>query len=453
MTSVMAHRLPKVNFNIYNATKESGTVYLTMTVNGGRIRFAPGISVNPSYWDKKRKRLDGRANLDGNHARGINAILDKWEDLALRIYTDNTRITAEDLKERLVEERDGKIGLPKEVINTLDGFARFYVEEQKATASNPRNFDPLATTATYLERYAAHTNKSIYWREIDKSFARKFRAFLERKEFDLSHNQVANIFYRLRHIMKAAGPDVGAKGFHENKAYLLPEFKLSEEAAYRHYLNEDELAQFLACDLSDQPHLEKARDLFVLNAYTGLRRSDAKRVTRDHYYVSDKGNEQIKIYTGKSSKYVHIPLMPEARAILEKYDWKLPLTADQTYNENIKVAAKLAGLDERMTHTHTRAGKTVTESFPKYERIRSHDARRSFATNFYELGFPAALLMQITGHAREDTFFKYICTTPERAADLFAERLEAVRKFQKERATKKLLEQSTPAFVGSVGNN
>lgn len=35
-------------------------------------------------------------------------------------------------------------------------------------------------------------------------------------------------------------------------------------------------------------------------------------------------------------------------------------------------------------------------------------ARRSFATNFYQLGIPAAHLMLITGHSTEKQFFEYI---------------------------------------------
>jgi integrase len=445
----MAKRIPKINYNLYNPTTESATVMLTMTINGGRVRFAPGISVNPKYWDKKAKRVSGKMNLEGKGAAEINELLESWSNIALKFYLDNPDITATDLIEELKEQRDGRDGIPKAVKTTLDGFATYYAQRQKEYSSNPRNFDNLVSAARYLVLFSEYKKTSLYWRNINKDFARSFRAFLERDEFNLSKNQVSNIFHRLVHIMKAASDEDGGESFHSNTAYKVSEFKIATETPYRHHLNEDELAQLMNCDLSDEPDIEDARNLFIINAYTGLRRKDAKRVSRDNYHVSEEGNEQIKIYTSKSSKVVHVPLMPEAKRLLEHYNWLLPKFSDPTYNKRIKIAAQRAGLDTPMSHTETRAGKRRVLNFEKWEKISSHDARRSFATNFYELGFPAALLMQITGHAREDTFYKYICTTPERAANLFADRLETVRAYQKEQATKKLLEDraTNPATV------
>ena len=45
---------------------------------------------------------------------------------------------------------------------------------------------------------------------------------------------------------------------------------------------------------------------------------------------------------------------------------------------------------------------------PKWMFISSHDFRRSFATNFFYKGVPVPVLMNITGHKRESTFFEYI---------------------------------------------
>jgi integrase len=46
-----------------------------------------------------------------------------------------------------------------------------------------------------------------------------------------------------------------------------------------------------------------------------------------------------------------------------------------------------------------------------WERVSSHTARRTFATNYYLLGFPTVDLMNITGHKTEKSFLKYIRAT------------------------------------------
>ena len=54
----------------------------------------------------------------------------------------------------------------------------------------------------------------------------------------------------------------------------------------------------------------------------------------------------------------------------------------------------------------------------KYERISSHTARRSFATNMYKRGYPIYYLMQIIGHKKESTFLNYIKVTNEEAVKI-----------------------------------
>jgi len=47
----------------------------------------------------------------------------------------------------------------------------------------------------------------------------------------------------------------------------------------------------------------------------------------------------------------------------------------------------------------------------KWLVIRTHTARRSFATNAYLAGIPMRDIMQITGHRTTESFLKYIRVT------------------------------------------
>ena len=77
-------------------------------------------------------------------------------------------------------------------------------------------------------------------------------------------------------------------------------------------------------------------------------------------------------------------------------------------NAYLKELAQAAGMDDKMIVTTTQGGKRREDSAAKWEMLTTHVARRSFATNFYRAGFPAAQLMKITGHATERQFMQYI---------------------------------------------
>jgi integrase len=74
----------------------------------------------------------------------------------------------------------------------------------------------------------------------------------------------------------------------------------------------------------------------------------------------------------------------------------------------IKEVCELAGIDKEVITKRSKGGKRIEERKPKHQLITSHTARRSFATNFFQLGLPAIELMKITGHSTERQFMEYI---------------------------------------------
>ena len=99
----------------------------------------------------------------------------------------------------------------------------------------------------------------------------------------------------------------------------------------------------------------------------------------------------------------------ELTEILDKYDGHLPKPiSNQKYNDYLKDAAKLAGLNAPFMKTSSIKGKRVDKKYFKHELISSHTARRSFCTNAYEMDIPTITIMAISGHKTEAAFLKYI---------------------------------------------
>ena len=180
------------------------------------------------------------------------------------------------------------------------------------------------------------------------------------------------------------------------------------------YLDENELQALADLDLSDNPHLDRVRDQFLLLAWTGCRYSDLGKLTRK-YIVNEDGDNCFKLEQQKTGAKVVIPILPPIVPILEKYDYQPPRPiSNQRFNDYIKEVARMAGLDEEVAVSHTQQQKgefvpgRVETRRAKWQAVTAHSARRSFATNMYKRGFPTLAIMAITGHKTEKSFLTYI---------------------------------------------
>lgn len=144
--------------------------------------------------------------------------------------------------------------------------------------------------------------------------------------------------------------------------------------------------------------------MFLVGAWTGLRFSDYSKLTTKNI----KG-DFLHVTQQKTGGRVTIPLHPTVRAIFERNGGRPPKgISPQTLNKYLKEIAKAAGFMGYVEKVSTKGGKRVTERFEKWERVTSHTARRSFATNLYKADFPAESIMQITGHKTQKAFLTYL---------------------------------------------
>ena len=221
------------------------------------------------------------------------------------------------------------------------------------------------------------------------------------------------------------------KGLHNNTIFQEPDFGLRRvKVKNKVRLSFAELeALSVKLDLSNNRRLEKVRDLFIVGSYTGLRFSDWHKIRREQIILKG-GAELLEIMAQKTSEPIVIPLLPELKTVLTKYDYQLPRITIQKFNEYIKEVCQLAISDSKFFRIYSEGGRVHSEKIEKWKKVSSHAARRSFATNFWELGIPAPILMQITGHATEKQFFEYIDVNQYEVAKRFAQEVALRREEQ-----------------------
>lgn len=200
---------------------------------------------------------------------------------------------------------------------------------------------------------------------------------------------------------------------HKNHSYHLSGFKVVSEETDAAYLTPEELKDIYDLDLTSVPRYERIRDLFIVGCWTGLRYSDWSKVQQQNIFNRD----YMRIKTTKGERLIVIPLHHYVKAILEKYNYILPkVISNQKLNDYLKEIGKLAQLDDKISTTMTKAGSRVSSTHHKWEKVSTHTARRSFATNMYNIHVPSLTIMAITGHKTERSFLRYIKVNQEQHA-------------------------------------
>lgn len=166
--------------------------------------------------------------------------------------------------------------------------------------------------------------------------------------------------------------------------------------------------------------LNEAKDIFTVGCLTGQRVSDYKRINEDMIRTLSDGNDYIYLQQAKTQKWIYIPLDIRVRAILQKYGGRLPKIYDQDLNERIKVIGRLLGWRENGGIKELHGMMEVPTQKKFYELIKTHTARRTFATNAYKNKVSLSSIMVITGHSSEKMLRKYLKLDNEERAIMAA---------------------------------
>lgn len=165
----------------------------------------------------------------------------------------------------------------------------------------------------------------------------------------------------------------------------------------RNPLTEEELVKVRGLKGLD-PKLERARDIFVFCAYTGLAYVDSQAFDFDTMAEKHDGTYFIDGSRIKTGNKFFTPILPPAMEILKKYDYKIPRISNQKLNDYLHLVEKFAKLTKPMT---------------------THVARHSFATLVLSYDIPIENLARMMGHSNIKTtqvYGKILKTTIERHA-------------------------------------
>ncbi len=168
-------------------------------------------------------------------------------------------------------------------------------------------------------------------------------------------------------------------------------YRLKIRTAERGFLTDQEL-QNLQSKHFDIDRLETVKDIFLFSCYTGLSYIDVFNLTANSINLGIDGNKWIFTSREKTDVPSHIPLLPYALDLIEKYrnhpaavnKGKLfPVHSNQRMNGYLKEIADLCGIKKKLTF---------------------HMSRHTFATTVtLNNGVPIESVSKMLGHRKIQT--------------------------------------------------
>ena len=366
---------------------------------GRRVRCSVGQKILPSHWSSKTQRPKELVGYP--EYIEISEFLDNLEAEVKAIYRAYQKerktalLTPTLLKNKIRSfvEGDEFIGYQKEVLKFIESL----ILERKASVK-PSTTKQDYSVLNHLKRFVDQKRGGVLtFEECDYNFFIQLRDYSF--ETGMGDNTAAKKIKTIKGFLKQAG-NRKLVDLNQFIHISLSDLGLKETPGDEIALTAKEVKALYKLDLVESPHLDRLRDLFIIACYTGLRYSDYHQVKKEN--INEDG--RLFIATIKTGAIVTIPLHPIVLEILEKYNYNLPpVVANQPFNRALNEICKKAGFTELTKKQIRKARKVITTEVPKYERIRTHTARRSFATNLKASGVKEETIARLTGHSNTDT--------------------------------------------------
>jgi integrase len=389
--------MASVSFYLGKEIDENSLIFVTFTFNNNRLRLSTGLHVPKKDWDEetqKAKPEKDYRDINKKIRETVNFFHDKYEELfpkGVRLTKDEVKINSNEILEAY-KIFTGKKKAAESISISLLSFIGIFQERYKNKYS-PEHLKHYNALKTHLEAFQLKSGFRVDFETIGKIFYIKFTDYL--KELGLKPNTIGSQVKKIKRLMNEALED----NLTTNQDHRKREFKVTKEEVDTIYLTEDDIKVLYEMPI-EIPSKRKIRDIFVMNCYTGLRHSDWTKVSIKNI---DEGKMQIR--THKTNVPVLIPLKPLVLEILERYE-SIEIPTLQKTNDALKWIGEKA-FDQKL-------GKG---NISKWLQVRTHTARRSFATNAYIAGISERAIMQITGHKTTESFQKYIRFTKQETAD------------------------------------
>ncbi|MFD2588333.1 site-specific integrase [Croceitalea marina] len=383
-------------------------IYARITVNKERAEFSIKRDISVCNWDIFRCRAKETSEnlillntyLDDVHSEVLNA--------HKQLHSERKLITAKAIKLRYFGEDEERMSLMKAVE---------YHNKNINHALKPGTLKNYFSTEKYLQEFLREKFKTddIYLIQLDYRFIVNFENYIRTYKPKKARRTCTNngVMKHMERLMKIVNLSLRMEWLEKDP---FRNYRLRFVKSERSYLTERELK--LIEDTSFMPiGFKRVKDIFLFSCYTGLSYVDIKELKPNQILIGIDGNQWIHTKRAKTDEPVKIPLLPMAKAILEKYqeesimtDELLPVYSNQKTNQILKEIANTCGIHKNITF---------------------HTARHTFATTVtLSNGVPIETVSKLLGHTKLSTTQIYARVLQKKVGEDMNDLMEKLKRKQ-----------------------
>jgi site-specific recombinase XerD len=387
-------KLPSIAvlLNWMNAKNKSGlySVYIRITMGRESKYYTVPVPKKVAFneWTGK----DG-AWVKNTHSFSFeinNKIKEKKEiidSLIRRHYNLNKPLTFPILFKQLERKDDGSL---------FNAYFRNYINDRPEKFEDA-TWEKYEACLTHLNAF----NPKISFAEIDEALVKSFKRHLEQK-LGLEGSTIKSYFDKLKKVVKAAHKenflDISQTQF------LFDDVKIKVNKPKRIFLEPGEIKKWRSIQFKpEESALERDRDLFLFQIYTGYYYNDLEAFKKDQLIKDMEYGYFIIGERDKNGNDTIIPLFkfPNAPAIMEKYI--APDSSEyafkrgcfieiQAYNRNLKKVATKAGITKALSnkvarHTNAQLWVRFGAERPVLSKMMGH-AKEETTKHYYDVNIP-----------------------------------------------------------------
>ena len=381
--------------------------------------YSTGENILPINFDFQNKFPFTSGKNKSKFAEGIKMQLNRYSDLMLETESQykkmNELFSSKTLK-KVFDEEFKKTPTGKNIFfDAYDEFVAYKKDTIQWSKGTEKRYQNIKN---HLKNFEEAKKYQLTFSKIDKIFYSKFSSYCLT---DLEH--INNTY--LKNL-----------GFFKTFMFWSIKNKYTYNNAFENFNNDDNgksiikptLTKQIALTIEDlnklmnhefkSKKLEKSRDLFVFACVTGFRYGEMTSINRsnvtDNYIILKEEKDETK-------EAREIPLTSISRYILSKYDFTLPLIANQKQNQYIKEVFAELDYTHKVEKTTTKGKENIKIEMVFKDRISTHTARRTFITMMKRQGKSDKLIASITGHTDMKTLNAYYQVNDEETKEAMDE--------------------------------
>jgi len=274
--------------------------------------------------------------------------------------------------------------------NSFNAFFAEYIR-RPTDKLEPDTFKKYKACLEHLNNF----KKEIYFQDLNPELIEEFYCYC-RDVKNLQGSTIDSYFNAFKKVVRLA------RKAHmltkEVESELFEDLHIAVKKAKRSFLTIEEIKVWKNYRFKkDETHLERDRDIFLLQVYTGYYYKDMINLKKEHLVKDHQHGYMIVGNRTKNNEQTMIPLFkfPEAASIIEKYKAQLEspfvfdrkaFLAEAVYNRQLKQIATKMGI---------------------HKEVSNRTARHSNAQLWIRLGTNRPVVSRMLGHSKEETTKNY----------------------------------------------